>query len=150
MVKRGMLTVTLAVVGTVLVWFPILTPIVFGLMRLVRTQRFLFDYLMPAELFPVTLIGGALLVLASVRARSRRAHIGWSLGLAAALLTGGQALAVATGLASGEREPAGIWFALVVATIAGFILAVVALGIGGILLLRDLWGPARSSPEADL
>ena len=60
---------------------------------------------------------------------------------------GGQALAIVTGLASGETEPAGLWWALVLASIAAYSMAVVAIGVGRVQLLRDLfkahWSPAE-------
>jgi peptidoglycan/LPS O-acetylase OafA/YrhL len=98
-----------------------------------------FDYLMPAELFPLALAGGCLLIWAALRARSRR-----GLGIAAGLLVVGQVLAVVTGLASGETEPAGWQWALVLASIAGYSLALVVVGVGGLLLLRDLFKPPQS------
>jgi hypothetical protein len=63
-------------------------------------------------------------------------------GLAVVMLVGGQALAVATGLASGAIEPAGWPWALVVASLVVFSLALIGIGIGGILLIRDLFRPA--------
>jgi peptidoglycan/LPS O-acetylase OafA/YrhL len=147
MAKKGVLTKTLAIVGTVLVWFPILAPILFSVLALTIERMFRFDYLMPAELFPAALIGGGLLLWAALRARSRRRLIGWGLGIAVGLLVGGQALAVVTGLASGETEPAGWWFALVLASIAAYSLALVAMGVGGALLLRDLFKARRSPTE---
>lgn len=53
-------------------------------------------------------------------------------------LVGGQALVVATGLASAAIEAAGFWFALVVAIFACFVLALVAVPVGDLLLLRNL------------
>ncbi len=41
-----------------------------------RERIFRFDYLMPAELFPATLVGGGLLIWAALRAHSRRRLIG--------------------------------------------------------------------------
>ena len=99
---------------------------------------FRFDYLMPAELFPAALVGGGLLMWAALRARSRRGIIGWGLGIAVGSLVGGQALAVATGLASGETEPTGWQWALVLASLGVYSLALVVIGVGGVLLLRDL------------
>jgi hypothetical protein len=146
--KRDVLAKILAVVGTVLVWLPILAPILFSGVALVRSHMFRFDYLMPAELFPTVLVGGGLLLWAALRARSRRGWIGWGLGIAAGCLVGGQVLAVATGLASGEREPSGVWFAVVLASIAVYSLAVVAIGVGGVLLLRDLFQRSRLLAES--
>lgn len=144
MAKRGALTQTLAVLGTVFVWVPVLAPVFFSAARLIQARIFRFDYLMPAELFPAALLGGAALLWAALRARSRRKLIAWSLGVAVGLLVGGQVLAVATGLASGETEPGGWQWALVLASLAGYTLALVVMGIGGVRLLGDLFRTPRS------
>jgi hypothetical protein len=139
MEKKGILTKSLAIVGTVLVWIPILAPVLFSAAFLVQARMFRFDYLMPAEIFPVALVGGCLLLWAALRARSRRGLIVGSLAGAVILLVGGQALAVVTGLASGDTEPTGWPWALVLASLALFVLALAALGVGGVLLVRDLF-----------
>jgi hypothetical protein len=137
--KKNLLTKELASVGTGLVWIPILAPIIFSAIRFMSRHRFNFDYLMPAELFPVALVGGGLLLWAALRAHSRRGIIGGGLGVAAGMLVGGQALAVVTGLASGETAPTGWPWALVLASIGAYALALVVTGVGGILLVRDLF-----------
>ncbi len=104
MEKKNTLTNILAISGTVLVWFPILSLILLSVSRLMARRMFRFDYLMPAELFPMALVGGGLLLWATLRARSRWKSIGWGLGIATGFLIGGQALAVATGLASGATD----------------------------------------------
>jgi len=142
MSKNDNPTKGLAIAGTALVWLTVLSPVLFSALRFATGRRFHFDYLMPAELFLVALLGGGLLLWAALRARSRQRLIGWSVGVAVGLLAGGQALAVATGLASGATEPVGWPWALVVASIVGYTLALVALGIGGVLLLRELFRPA--------
>jgi len=148
MEKKGVLTKILAIVGTVLVWFPILAPVLLSVAVIIKDRMFRFDYLMPAELFPATLVGGGLLIWAALRARSRRGLIGWGLGIAVGLLVGGQVLAVVTGMASGETEPAGWWWALVLASIVIYSLALVVIGVGGVLLLRDLFKPSRLPTES--
>lgn len=125
--------------GTVLVWLPILATLVFALVSLVARGRFLVDFLMPAELFPVVVVGGALLLWGALRARSRQKLVAWGLGLVVAMLLGSQLFAVLTGVASGRTEPAGWAVAVVVAALAIYALAVVELGVAGILLLRDLF-----------
>jgi hypothetical protein len=142
--KKGSLTKILTVVGTVLVWIPILAPALFSAAFLIQTRMFRFDYLMPAELFPVALIGGCLLLWAALRAHSRRGLIGGSLAGAVILPVAGQALASVTGLASGRIEPAGWPWALVLASLALYVLALVVLGVSGVLLLRDLFKAART------
>ena len=56
-----------------------------------------------------------------------------------ALLVGGQVVASATGLASGETEPAGWPWVLVIASIVGYTLVLVEIGVAGLLLVRDLF-----------
>ena len=138
MAKKGVLTKVLAIAGTVLVWFPILATIVISVAGSIGDRVFRFDWLMPAEIFPAAFAGGGLLMWAALRARLRRGLIGWGLGVMVGLLAGGQAFAVATGLASGEIGPAGWIWALVAASIAVYSLALVVIGAAGVLLLRDL------------
>ncbi len=137
--RKGVLSKVLAIIGTIFVWFPILSPIVFSVIAYMTERIFRFDFLMPAELFPVGLLGGGLLLWAALRAHARRGIIGWGLGIAIGLLVGGQALADATGLASGEAEPIGWIRALVLASIGAYSLVQVVIGVGGVLLLRDLF-----------
>jgi len=141
MEKRGVLTKALAVVGTALVWFPIFATLTTSVVGTIADRVFRFDYLMPAELFPVAFVGGGLLMWAALRARSRRGLIGWGLGVVVGLLLGGQALAAVTGLASGETEPAGWFWALVVASLVIYSLALMEIGVAGVLLVRDLFQP---------
>lgn len=139
MKNKGILTKILAITGTLLVWFPILAPILLTVVAMIARGRFLFDYLMPAELFPSALAGGVLLLWTALRTHSRQKHIGWSLGLVVGWMVGITVIPVVTGLASGEREPVGFWFALVLAILALYSLSLVSLASGGVLLLRDLF-----------
>ncbi len=141
MEKKGGLTKTLAIAGTMLAWFPILMPVMFSAARFVTHRMFRFDYLMPAELFPAVLAGGGLLLWAAMRARLHQKLIGWGLGVAVGLLVGSQMLAVVTGLVSGRTEPAGLAWVLVLASLGLYVLAVIVIGVGGILLIRDLSTP---------
>ncbi len=148
MQKRSVAGKVLAVLGTVLVWLPILAPLVFGLIRFMGMGRFSFDFLMPAELFPVVLVGSLLLIWAAALTRSYRAPIIGGFILAVVLLVGGQVLAVVSGLASGETEPQGIWWVLVIALFVLYICALVTVGAAGILLLRRLFGRPRPTQPA--
>ena len=139
MEKKGIFTKALAISGTVLAWIPILAPVLFAAAFRIQAGMFRFDYLMPAELFPAALAGGCLLLWAALRARARRGLIGGSLAGAVVLPVVGQALASATGLASGRTEPTGWPWALVLASLALYVLALLVLGVGGVLLLRDLF-----------
>jgi hypothetical protein len=139
MENRGVLTKVLAVAGTVLVWIPILFTIITAVIGTIYARRVRFDFLMPAELFPIALVGALLLLWAAQRARSQRKLIGWGLVSMAAFLFGGQALAVVSGLASGAAEPTGWAWALVVASIALYSLALIWVCIAGVLLVRKLY-----------
>ena len=139
MKKKSVFTNSLAIAGTILVWFPILAPILLSAAGLIANHRFRFDYLMPAEFFPYAFGGGGLLIWAALRAHSRIKLIGWGLGIAAGLLVGGQTLAVVSGLASGEADPTGVWWILVLASFIIYSLAVIVMGTGGVLLVSDLY-----------
>jgi MFS family permease len=139
MANRYTLTLSLAIAGTVLTWLPILAPLFFSIALFTRARVFRLDYLMPAELFLVVLAGGFALLFAAIRARSRRKIIAWAFGIAVGGLIAGQLVASLTGLASGEADPSGWRWALVVASLALYSLSVVAMGVGGLLLLGDLF-----------
>jgi hypothetical protein len=143
MQKRDLLTKILAVGGAILSWFPILAPILLSAAFLVAEGAFRFDYLMPAELFPAALAGGLLLLWAAIRMRARRRLIGWGLALAAALLFAVQALAEVSGLASGADEVASGWWVVVFAGLALYSLAIIAVAVGGFLLLKTLFQPRQ-------
>jgi hypothetical protein len=137
--KTDLFTKILAMVGTLLTWFPMAATIALSAIGTIGRGVFRLDYLMPAELFPAALAGGGMLLWAALRARERRGFIGWGLALMVAFLVGGQALAVATGLASGAIEPAGWPWALVLASLAAYTLTLAAIGVAGLLLVRDLF-----------
>ena len=145
MKKADNLTRVLAIVGSILVWFPILAPVILALSSFVTRHIFRFDYLMPAELFLFALAGGGLLVWAAFRARMYRRIISWSLGITVGMLVLSQVLAVITGLASGTTEPAGWRWMLVLGSLGIFLLALVLLGVGGVLLVHKLTKSSQST-----
>jgi hypothetical protein len=148
MEKRDVFTKILASLGTILVWFPILFPVLISLSRLFSRGDFRFDYLMPAEFFPVVLFAGALLLWAAIRAHSQRRLIAWSLGIAFGALVIGQLIAVLSGLASGAVQAEGIPWFLVLGSIVLYSLVVIGMGISAIMLLRDLFFPPVQESES--
>ncbi len=145
MPNKGLLTKILALVGTLVVLFPILAPLAFSAGSYAGDRILRFDFLMPAELFPAAFIGAGLLFWAAMRAHSREKLIGWWFAAAAGLLIGAQQLAVVTGLDSGEGPPEGIWWITVIVMINAYSLALVITGIYGVLLLRELFRPSPVS-----
>ena len=137
--KNPILSKILAILGTVLIWLPIAFPLGFAAIRLMQGGRLLLDYLMPAELFPLVLLGSALLLWAAWRMRLQLKPMAWTMIAMVVLLFGSQGLAVVTGLASGETEADGWEWALVLGGILLYNALVVVMGILGIALIRDLF-----------
>ncbi|MFT3892026.1 MAG: hypothetical protein QM730_10360 [Anaerolineales bacterium] len=146
MESKGVLTKIFAVVGTVLVWFPILAPILITIIFYFQEQMLRFDYLMPAELGLFAFGGGIILFVVAIRAHSRAKLIGWGLGVALVTIVGGQALAVVTGLADGSTEIGGWQWMLVLGSLIAYVLAVIEIGVGGILLSRDVFKSRQMTP----
>ena len=145
MEKKTALTKLLAIAGTVLVWFPLVAPILLSLILFLQRQIWRIDYLMPAELFFSFLLGSGLLLWATLRAHAQVKLVAWGLGFAVLMLFAGQAIAVATGLASGEAEPAGWRLGIVIASLIVYIGGMIVVGLGGIFLIRDLFKPGPSA-----
>lgn len=131
METKGTLSKILAIVGTVLVWFPILAPVVLGFISLVADGIYRLDYLMPAELGILVFVGGALLLWGAIRTRLRRGIIAWGFGLAAG--------SIAILISFGDVEPGSLEWAIAVGLLITYTLAIVVMGVGGILLWRDLF-----------
>lgn len=127
-----------------LVWAPILFTIVTSIAGTLRSGMMRFDFLMPAELFPLALGGALLLLWAALWARFYRKRVIMGLSAVILFLVGGQALAVISGLASGAVAPTGWVWAAVVASIAVYSLAVAGLGVVGIMLIIRLFHSERS------
>jgi hypothetical protein len=136
---KDRLTKFLAISGTVLAWLPVLAPIIFSVIGYLQVQKFHYDYLMPAELFPVALAGGGLLTWAAIRMRAWLKLIAGSLLAAALLLVASQATAIYTGLASGATPASGWQWAVVVSLLIGYDIAIVLVAVGGLMLLFELF-----------
>ena len=139
MKKNDALGRGLALVGTVLVWFPVAAMLVTAVVGSIAARQVRLDWLMPAELFPAALLGSALLLWAALRVHDRRALLGVTTGVTVAMFVGFNVLATVSGLASGEMAASGPVWALVVAMVVAYGLGLVAIGVAGILLLIDLF-----------
>lgn len=130
----------LAVVGTALVIVPIAAAIASAI-PLLTTPEATFDWLTPAEFSPVALIGGVMLLGCSWMAKDRRGLVITGIALSFGVLITGLVVARVSGLATGEREPEGLMGALVVASIAIYVVGLLVLIVAGWLLTRDLFHP---------
>jgi len=137
--KKGLFTKLLAIIGTLLVWAPLLAMVFFAAIRYFSGGPFAIDYLIPAEILPVPLLGALLLLWAAFRARSRRGIIGWSLLAGVLLVVASQVIALATGMASGAIEAAGWPYYSALGGIIGYDIALIVIGNAGISLIRDVF-----------
>jgi hypothetical protein len=142
MPKHDRWTKIIAICGTVVAGLPLVFTILTAAVGSWMDKRFLFDWMMPAELFPFVLAGSALLVWAAWRAQWRRMWFAVGVVLLFVLLFGGQALAVVSGLADGSRPAQGVWWAIVVGSIALYDLVAVGLAVLGVQLSQRVFRPA--------
>jgi hypothetical protein len=138
MKHKDTLAKILALIGTILVWFPILAMVVTSSLFTIRSEMFRMDYLIPAEIAPVPLVGSLLLWWAAFRANYKKGSIGWGMLAAAVFLVGSQVLAVVTGLASGKIAEGGWQMSVVMGGLIAYDLAFVWIGIAGIQLTSEL------------
>jgi hypothetical protein len=143
MTIKAVLTKILAILGSALIGLIMLAPVVIAVIRFIQMGRLHLDYLLPAELFPGILAGSLLLVVVAFWTRLRRKIIGWGLVASVILPVAGAGLASVTGLASGETEINTWQGVLLIGVFVLFYLAVVVVGIGGVLLVSDLFKAGR-------
>jgi hypothetical protein len=128
----------LAVVGTGFAWLPIVATVVLSLIESVDTGTVQVDWLMPAGMFVFYGVGAAMLVLVAIGTHRHRRLVVGSVVAAVVTLLAAQGLALVSGLASGQREPSGWPWALALVLLAVYTVAVIATGIAGVRLSRDL------------
>jgi len=131
MEKKDTFSKLFAILGTALVWFPILAPLILGFVSLGMDGIYRFDYLMPAELGIVVFAGGATLIWGAIRSGLRRKIIAWGLGLAAG--------SVAILVSFGDVVPGSWQWGIAIGLLISYSLAIVIMGIDGLLLCKDLF-----------
>ncbi len=139
MLKHGYIFKALAVIGTILLWIPIIFPILLAIISFFESGKFRFDYLMPAELFPSALLGAIILLVCSYKAKRYRRFLTWSFFAALIFLLSSQSIAVLTGLASGDVEPTPLLLTVVLIPLAVYSLLLIVMGTSGCLLCRDIF-----------
>ena len=142
--KKNFLTKSLVIAGVILTWFPILATLITAVLASIIEQSFLFDFLMPAELGVFAILGSSLLLWGAIRLKSMIKPIAWSLALMIILLFGSQALAVASGLATGERPSSDAMFYVVTSMLMMYSLILVIPALLGTRLLREAFNTESS------
>jgi hypothetical protein len=136
--KRDTIARILAIIGTILVALPLVAPLLFSLRWIGSPVGYRLDYLMPFEIYPVTLVGAALLVWASLRMHARRGAVGIAISVMLGSLVLSAIAAQVTGIAQ-SVERLETWKYVLTAGLGGISLLVqVALIVVGCLLVRDL------------
>ena len=141
MQKKDTFSKILTLVGTILVWLPILAPFILGFIILFMDGTFLFDYLMPAEFSTIVFAGCGLLLWAAIRTKAWQKIIFWGVGLASASIV---ALMLMGGVQQGTFQ-----YYLVMTLLALYWLAAIAVGCGGLLLWRDLFKKYIPAPVVE-
>ncbi|MDD3656574.1 MAG: hypothetical protein PHI72_07405 [Atribacterota bacterium] len=136
--NKIILTKIIATAGTILVWIPILLTVLSTITGTISNHMLRFDYLMPAELFPIAFIGTALLIWAALSVHLKQKNIAWGLGAAIFFLISAQTIAVLSGLASDSIKPVGWIWAIALTCIALYTLAIINIGLAGISLIREI------------
>jgi hypothetical protein len=105
--SSGLLNRGLAYLGLLLAAAPLLAPIVLSLSRLLAGYPLRFDVLMAAELFPIHLLGVALLLVSAARSRRPWQPLAATLTITLGTLLALQATGGVPGLASGMPSTKG-------------------------------------------
>ena len=135
-----------AVIGTGFVWLPVILMLVTGIMGSFVANQFLMDYLLPAELFLMEVIGCILLISGSILANILKKTIIIISIVIVVVVPGSQFIAVMSGLASGAMGPNGWIFFLVLGLIFVYDILVVVTGILGIRLIYKIHAAEGESP----
>ncbi len=128
-----------ALLGAVILWFPLLFAAAAAVIGSAAEKRLLFDWLLPAELFPAAVLGAIMLIIGAYISRRFCKFICLVSLLMAVFLVAGQLTAVLTGLASGKIAAEGAVFNLVAALIAAYTLLLLADCIAGVKLTFALY-----------
>ncbi len=136
MEKKKTFSLILAITGTTLVWLPVIFMVITGIVGSISAHQLLVDYMLPAELGFMVIVGAATLLWAAIRERSYIKPIAITAGLALLMIVGCSGVAAISGLASGRVTEAQAPLALTVsmALLIGYDLMVVLLGLFGLFM----------------
>lgn len=136
----------IAIAGTVLVLFPVAAMLLTSRLFSPRPR---IDYLMPAELFPVVVVGAIVLLWAALRVRSRVRLVAVGLAVVIGAFAAVSIIATVSGLASGAASPqsAPAAWAAIIGVLVAYVLAVIELGVVGVLLTRDAYSDTAPAAE---
>lgn len=129
----------LAIAGTAIVLAPFAFMIVTSVIVSIRTGLFRMDYLMPAEMIPLVLLGALMIFWAALLSKHHVKLIISTMAAAMVFWIGSIATAAVSGLASGATEPKGTVWVVVIAMIILYSLSAAGIGVEGIMVIRKLF-----------
>lgn len=147
MKKNSIFAKLFALIGTLLTAGSIVFMIATGIVGSIMRKQLLMDYLIPAELFPAVFSGVLLLLIVALITRTCVKSIAWGFGIAVVAFVATMLYTMFSGLAAGDIEPEGMAFVFALIGIIAYDLAVVELGIAGIVLCSKLLSKKRSSAQ---
>ena len=136
MKNKSLISKIIAITGTILVWIPIIAPVLLTIIFLIIKGRLAFDFLMPMELIFLVIIGAILLIISSIIMKFKWKIIGISLGTIISIFILGQFIAEITGIASGETEMTSTLYFIMITFVIIYIISLIILGISGIKLVK--------------
>ena len=126
------------ILGCILVWLPFILPLIFAFISLAQSGRFLFDFLIPMEIFPVVIIG-ALLIVAThlIRKLPVKIVVGSFIGIILSLLFA-MIYAELSGVASGKTDIVSFPGFLILLSLIIYYLSSIIVGVRGLSYLKKL------------
>lgn len=139
MKNKILISKIISIIGTTLVWIPIIAPIFFTLILLFTRKILVFDFLMPMELFFLIIIGAILLIVSSIIMKYNWKIIGISFIVIISMFIIPQVIAVLTGVASGAAKMTTMMYIILLTFVLIYITFLVILGISAISLTKKLF-----------
>lgn len=129
----------ISIIGTILIWIPIIAPIFFTLILLFIRKIFAFDFLMPMELLFLVIIGAIFLIATSIIMKYNWKTIGISFCIIISMFIIIQLIANLIGIVSGRTEITTIMYVIMITFVVIYIISLIILGISSILLVKKLF-----------
>lgn len=129
----------MAITGTVIVLVPFAFMIRTSAIVSIRTGIFRMDYLIPAEMVPLVLLGALMIFWAALLSKHHVKLIISTMATAMVFWIGSMATAAASGLASGATEPKGTVWVVVIAMIVLYSISAAGIGVEGIMVIKRLF-----------
>jgi FtsH-binding integral membrane protein len=145
MKNKEVISKVLALVGTVLVLFPVLFMLTTSLFGSLGSGQFQMDFLLPGELGFLILLGAGLLLWSAWPSKPDRKRILFWIVAALASLVVGIAVAVISGANNNPENPTGILLYTLAAFFILYDLSTVEIGVAGILHIVKLF--KRDAPK---